>query len=62
MKDYKTTEMLISYLHRRIKELYQHKEDLGERAKSKYDKFDLAISELEFIQEWMLEIEAKNEF
>lgn len=62
MKDYKTTDVLVSYLTRRIKELYKHKDELGPREKSKYDKFDLAINELEFIQEWLLEIWAKNEF
>lgn len=62
MQDYKTIDILVSYLTRRIKELYQHKEELGERSKSKFDKFDLAISELEFIQEWLMEIWCKNEF
>lgn len=62
MQDYKTIDVLVSYLNRRIKELYKHKDELGSREKSKYDKFDLAISELEFIQEWLMEIWCKNEF
>ena len=62
MQDYKTIDVLVSYLTRRIKELYKHKDELGPREKSKYDKFDLAISELEFIQEWLMEIWCKNEF
>lgn len=62
MQDYKTIDVLVSYLTRRIKELYKHKDELGPREKSKYDKFDLAINELEFIQEWLMEIWCKNEF
>ena len=61
-ENYRTINKLLWYLDSRINELYKELEDLGPRAKTKSNRYDLAISELEYIQDWLKEIKAINEF
>lgn len=62
IENYRTITNLLRYLELRINELYEQADNLGPRAKTKSNQYDLAISELEFIKDWLNEIEAINEF